>query len=86
MSSATAKKPRLALPDDLLWQPSVGLLLDAVQVEHLLQRLFKWNELPAVEVLYLGTRLSEFRDQSPCLVRLTDPNDPILAQSWLDQT
>jgi hypothetical protein len=80
MNSATANKARMALPDDFSWRPSVGLLLDAVQVEHLLQRLFEWNPLPAVEVLYLGTRLAEFRDVSPCLVRLTGPNDPILAQ------
>lgn len=80
MNSATANNVRMALPDDFSWQRNVGLLLDAVQVEHLLQRLFEWNPLPAVEVLYLGTRLAEFRDVSPCLVRLTDPNDPILEQ------
>lgn len=78
MKSATANDT--LLPDGFSWQRSVGLLLDAVHVEHLLQRLFEWNPLPAVEVLYLGTRLAGLRDLSPCLVRLTDPNDPILAQ------
>jgi hypothetical protein len=70
----------MALPEDFSWQPSVGLLLDAGQVEHLLQRLFEWNPLPAVEVLYAGTRLDEFKALSPCLMRLIGPNDPILVQ------
>lgn len=79
MSSATANDARMALPEDFSWQRSVGLLLDAVQVEPLLQRLFEWSPLPALEVLYVGT-LDEFKTLSPCLVRLTDPKDPILAQ------
>lgn len=63
MGSATAK--RIALPEDFPWQQSVGLLLDAVQVEKLLPRLFEWAEIPRVDVLYLTTRLAEFRDLSP---------------------
>jgi len=78
MGSATAK--RIALPEDLPWQQSVGLLLDAVQVEKLLPRLFEWAEIPRVDVLYLTTRLAEFRDLSPCLVRLKSAGDPTLAQ------
>ncbi|MEB0007556.1 DUF4123 domain-containing protein [Pseudomonas sp. RTB3] len=78
MGSATAK--RIALPEDFPWQQSVGLLLDAVQVEKLLPRLFEWAETPRVDVLYLTTRLAEFRDLSPCLVRLKGAGDPALAQ------
>jgi hypothetical protein len=78
MGLATAK--RIALPEDLPWQQSVGLLLDAIQVEKLLSRLFEWAVIPSVDVLYLTTRLAEFRDLSPCLVRLESASDPTLAQ------
>jgi hypothetical protein len=78
MGLATAK--RIALPEDLPWQQSVGLLLDAIQVEKLLSRLFEWAVIPSVDVLYLTTRLAESRDLSPCLVRLESASDPTLAQ------
>lgn len=78
MGLATAK--RIALPEDLPWQQSVGLLLDAIQVEELLSRLFEWAVIPSVDVLYLTTRLAELRDLSPCLVRLESASDPTLAQ------
>jgi len=79
-SKVAANRSKISLPEGLPWQHSVGLLLDAVQVENLLQRLFEWADLPMLEVLYLKTRFAEFRDVSPCLVRLKGANDPILAQ------
>lgn len=83
MKSAAATPAPLGLPDDIPWQQTVGLLLDAVQVVDLLKRLYRWAELPSVKVLYLGTRLAALQHLSPCLVRISGPNDPILAQ-YLD--
>jgi hypothetical protein len=74
------KKPTLRLPDDFSWEQTVALLLDAVQVKKLLPRLFEWNPKVIVEVIYLRTRFAQFRDLSPCLVRLKEPSDPILEQ------
>ncbi|MCQ3030277.1 hypothetical protein NLO88_06370 [Pseudomonas syringae] len=44
------------LPDDFPWDKTVGLLLDAIQVKNLLQRLYQWNPAPKVSVLYHETR------------------------------
>jgi hypothetical protein len=69
-----------SLPDDFPWGQTVGLLLDAIQVKNLLQRLYQWNPAPRVSVLYHGTRWAEISRLSPCLVRLHDPDDPVLLQ------
>jgi hypothetical protein len=74
----TAKPSALRLPDDLPWTNNAGLLLDAVQVEHLLAKLFSWDCTVTVEVLYLQTRFAQFRDISPCLVRLKGQDDALL--------
>ncbi|MEA9997364.1 DUF4123 domain-containing protein [Pseudomonas sp. 10B1] len=71
---------RTALPDDIPWHQTVGLLLDAVQVEDLLKRLYQWVDSPCVNVLYLGTRFGALKDVSPCLVQIKGEYDPILAQ------
>lgn len=68
------------LPDDFPWDQTVGLLLDAIQVKNLLQRLYQWNPAPKVSVLYHGTRWAEISRLSPCLVRLHDADDPVLSQ------
>lgn len=68
------------LPDDFPWDQTVGLLLDAIQVKNLIQRLYQWNPAPQVSVLYHGTRWAEISRLSPCLVRLHDADDPILMQ------
>lgn len=75
MTNAKRSAPRL--PGDLPWNNNVGLLLDAVQVESLLTKLFNWDCTVSVEVLYLQTQFAQFRDISPCLVRLKGPDDPI---------
>lgn len=69
-----------SLPDDFPWGQTVGLLLDAIQVKNLLQRLYQWNPAPMVSVLYHGTRWAEISRLSPCLVRLHDADDPVLLQ------
>ncbi|MEA9977019.1 MULTISPECIES: DUF4123 domain-containing protein [unclassified Pseudomonas] len=56
------------------------MLLDAVQVEDLLKRLYQWVDSPCVNVLYLGTRFGALKDVSPCLVQIKGEYDPILAQ------
>ena len=68
------------LPGDFSWDQTVGLLLDAIQVKNLLQRLYQWNPAPEVSVLYHGTRWAEISRLSPCLVRLHDADDPVLLQ------
>ena len=69
-----------SLPDDFPWDKTVGLLLDAIQVKNLLQRLYQWNPEPRVSVLYHETRWAEISRLSPCLVRLHDADDPVLLQ------
>jgi hypothetical protein len=87
MNLATATRLQVALPSDILWQQSVGLLLDGVQVENLLKRLYQWSDAPTVNVLYSGTRFGALKQMSPCLVRIESADDPILAQflSCIDQ-
>jgi hypothetical protein len=75
------------VPNDIPWHKSVGLLLDGVQVEQLLKRLYQWADAPTVKVLYLGSRFAALKQVSPCLVRIESADDPILAQflSCVDQ-
>jgi len=80
MNSATARHSRFALPNDIPWHQSIGLLLDGVQVENLLKRLYQWADAPTVKVLYLGSRFAALKQVSPCLVRIESADDPILAQ------
>jgi hypothetical protein len=80
MNSATATHLRFALPDDIPWHQSIGLLLDGVQVEDLLKRLYQWADAPTVKVLYLGSRFAALKQVSPCLVRIESADDSILAQ------
>lgn len=68
------------LPDGLPWTNNAGLLLDAVQLDNLLAKLFGWDCTVTVEVLYLQTRFAQLRDISPCCVRLKGPDDPVLLQ------
>ncbi|WP_122314038.1 DUF4123 domain-containing protein [Pseudomonas cichorii] len=68
------------LPQDLAWNGTVGLLLDGVSVERLPQQLYQWSDSPEFEPLYLRTRWAELVDISPCLIRITSQNDPILMQ------
>ncbi len=77
------RQSALPLPDDFPWDHTIGLLLDAAQVSNLLPRLFQWDPQLTVEVLYLRTRLAQFRALSPCLVRLKGADDPILKQFLL---
>lgn len=78
MNSARSMQSRL--PDDFPWDQTVGLLLDAIQVKNLIQRLYQWSPAPKVSVLYHGTRWAEISRLSPCLVRLHDSDDPVLLQ------
>ncbi|MEB0043116.1 MULTISPECIES: DUF4123 domain-containing protein [unclassified Pseudomonas] len=80
MNSAAATHSRTALPNDIPWHQSVGLLLGAVQVENLLKQLYQWADSPAVNVLYLGTRFAVLKHVSPCLVQIEREDDSILAQ------
>ncbi|MCI8209335.1 hypothetical protein AUC61_07280 [Pseudomonas sp. S25] len=77
---SSERSVRSQLPDDFSWDLTVGLLLDAIQVKNLLQRLYQWNPAPKVSVLYHGTRWAEISRLSPCLVRLHDADDPVLLQ------
>lgn len=70
----------IQLPDDFSWDKPVGLLLDALQVENLLYRLYEWSPAPEVDVLYSGTIWAGISQISPCLVRLRTEDDPILLQ------
>ena len=58
MTPATVTRSGFALPTDILWQQSVGLLLDALQVVDLLKRVYQWTSAPTVNVLYLGGRFA----------------------------
>lgn len=80
MKPAASSRSLFALPQDIPWQQSVGLLLDAVQVTDLLKRLYQWADMPTVKVLYFGTRLAQLKTLSPCLVRINSAEDPVLAQ------
>lgn len=66
------------LPATLPWDAHAYLLLDGISVEALPQRLYQWSESPDFDVLYLDTPWAELSDISPCLVRLTGPQDPAL--------
>ncbi|MDG9925815.1 MULTISPECIES: DUF4123 domain-containing protein [unclassified Pseudomonas] len=73
-------RPYLELPAGLPWDSQASLLLDGISVEELPRRLYEWSHEPDFEPLYAGTRWSDLSDVSPCLVRLTGPGDPTLAQ------
>ncbi|TBU73816.1 DUF4123 domain-containing protein [Pseudomonas daroniae] len=75
--------PMPALPSGLPWKASSYLLLDAISVEALPQKLYQWSESPIFEPLYLGTEWQELIDLSPCLIALNGPHDPIL-RAFLD--
>jgi hypothetical protein len=66
------------LPSVLPWDAPAYVLLDGISVEALLQYLYQWSESPDFDVLYLDTPLAGLSDVSPCLVRLTGPQDPAL--------
>lgn len=66
------------LPLELPWNASAYLLLDGISVETLPKRLYEWSESPDFDVLYLETPWAELSDVSPCLVRLSGPQDPAL--------
>ncbi|WP_426142502.1 DUF4123 domain-containing protein [Pseudomonas sp. DWP3-1-2] len=68
------------LPADLPWTQTAGLLLDALQVEDLIKRLYEWSEAPHVDLLYHGTQWAEISRLSPCLVEITHPEHPVLMQ------
>lgn len=68
------------LPAGLPWDGQASLLLDGISVEELPRRLYEWNSEPDFEPIYAGTRWSDLSDVSPCLVRLSGPDDPTLAQ------
>ena len=72
--------PVTQLPDDFPWDQTVGLLLDALQVDNLLQQLYEWSGAPQVHLLYHGTQWDELSRISPCLIRLRDQDDPVLLQ------
>lgn len=64
----------------LFGEQTVGLLLDGLQVENLVQRLYEWSGLAQVDVLYHGTQWAEISQCSPCLVRISRHDDPVLRQ------
>lgn len=66
------------LPAELPWSAPAYLLLDGISVDNLAQHLYQWSESPDFDVLYLDTPWAELSDVSPCLVRLTGPQDPAL--------
>lgn len=72
--------PAAQLPDDFLWGQTVGLLLDALQIENLLSSLYRWSPALEVSLLYHGTQWAEVSRLSPCLVRVHDNDDPVLLQ------
>lgn len=72
--------PVASLPADFPWGQTVGLLLDALQVENLVQRLYEWSPAPQVHLLYQGTQWAEINHLSPCLIQLHTPDDPVLSQ------
>lgn len=72
--------PVTPLPDHFPWDQTIGLLLDALQVENLIQRLYEWSDASEVHVLYQGTQWAEISQISPCLIRLRDQDDPVLLQ------
>lgn len=73
-------------PEELPWEHTIGLLLDALHVENLIQSIYEWSTVaPQVEVLYRGTQWAEIGELSPCLVRLNNAVDPVLKQ-FLDNS
>lgn len=70
--------PMPALPADLPWSQGAYLLLDGVSLPDLQHKLYQWSENPEFEPLYLGTEWHELSDLSPCLVRLSGLQDPVL--------
>lgn len=76
-SAATLAGP---LPHDFPWLHSVGLLLDALEIEELLKHVFQWSEAPEVDVLYHQTQWAGISQLSPCLIRVRSEDDPVLLQ------
>ena len=72
--------PVTQLPDDFPWDQTVGLLLDGLQVQNLIQRLYEWSGAPQLHVLYQGTQWGEISRISPCLIHLHKQDDPVLVQ------
>ncbi|SQF97802.1 Uncharacterised protein [Paucimonas lemoignei] len=70
----------IELPDDFPWDKTIGLLLDALQIKNIRQRLYEWCAAPEVDLLYGGTCWAEFSHISPCLIRIRDAYNPILQQ------
>lgn len=70
----------IELPDDFPWHQTVGLLLDALQIKNIRQRIYEWCGAPELQLLYAGTQWAEISHLSPCLIRIRDPYDPVLQQ------
>lgn len=71
-----------SLPHDLPWHSNCYLLLDSVSVRDLPKKLYQWSEQPDFEPLYLGTKLNELTELSPCLVAIEGVDNPAL-QNYL---
>lgn len=78
--STGSKSQAPQLPHDLPWNQTVGLLLDALAVENLIQRLYEWCDAPHIDLLYHRTQWVEISHLSPCLVHITHPEHPVLKQ------
>ncbi|WP_164707485.1 DUF4123 domain-containing protein [Metapseudomonas otitidis] len=71
----------MALPEfapDLPWALGASLLLDGVSVPNPLQRVWEWGGTSMAQALYAQTQWAELTDISPCLVRVSGPDDPVL--------
>ena len=68
------------LADDFLWQHTIGLLLDALEVQELLRQIYQWSPAPELDVLYQQTQWAGISHLSPCLVRVRSGDDPVLLQ------
>ena len=65
-----------ALPNHLPWHLKAYLVLDAVRLPDLAERLQHWAN--PKEYLYVTTRWHALVDISPCLISLSGPDDPVL--------
>ena len=67
------------LPPNINWQGTAALVLDPVALQPLLPRIYQWSDNPQLDCLYLNTPLHEQLSLSPCVVFLTDKDDPVLS-------
>ena len=68
------------LPPELDWQGSCGLLLDAVRLDSLSQHLDQWTNPWVFELLYTSPQMAGLEDISPRVVKIEDPQQPVLQQ------